>query len=294
MKITAVIVLYKQTFSESESVQSVKSIFDSAPYLSDYYRFIVYDNSPLPCAETQPFDFEYIHDKSNEGLSKAYNFALAKAVDSGCEWLLLLDQDTVLNFRYFETQLKALGNIASDVAAVVPRIYLKNGKQISPISIHHRLNDFIRKGKAVGCGCQKDIGAINSATLVRADFISTIGGFPTMFKLDALDMWIFRCVYYNDFDVFVIDVNITHDLSIKSKKFVPLARYEIIMQSMVDFAVYCVPRKEKFYKFIRAVLYAFWVLRKLKIKHFLVSWPYICKMLFKKSRFNIDNFKAVK
>src|SRR6201986_4137953 len=92
--ILVVIVLYKCELEASQSFSSLLEIFREAPALGERFSIVVYDNSPEPQTESLSAAVHYVHDSSNGGLATAYNFALKRAEEEHCEWLLLLDQDT--------------------------------------------------------------------------------------------------------------------------------------------------------------------------------------------------------
>ncbi len=106
MKLQAVVVIYKLEIAASKTIASLHSL-GRQPGLE--ISLLIYDNSPSPQTCEHPianlFPVTYVHDPQNGGLAPAYNRALQMAEANGAEWLLLLDQDTVLSADYFEPSL---------------------------------------------------------------------------------------------------------------------------------------------------------------------------------------------
>src|SRR4051812_35254189 len=109
MKLTLVLVLYKQKPEESKTFLTLKQTLLSKNLEHENVEVIIYDNSP----EKQSFDprsqkgidIRYVHDPRNLGIVPAYNYAWSAAKENGSEWLLLLDHDTELTDSYMNEVL---------------------------------------------------------------------------------------------------------------------------------------------------------------------------------------------
>ena len=104
-----VVVLYRspgvdETGSDLVTLRCLEAIYADRREILAGYRILLWDNSPqrwdsreltLPC--------EYRHAASeglpNDGVSGAYNAALQACIRDGCQWILLLDQDTEVTRR---------------------------------------------------------------------------------------------------------------------------------------------------------------------------------------------------
>ncbi|AYL57366.1 glycosyltransferase [Citrobacter freundii] len=95
MKILPIIVLYKCSLSESKSFNSL--LTDNCKH--DIREVFVYNNSPeinqVP-EEYMGVKIHVVNDYNNSGVSRAYNSGLKVANKLGYEYVLLLDQDTLI------------------------------------------------------------------------------------------------------------------------------------------------------------------------------------------------------
>jgi GT2 family glycosyltransferase len=233
MKLTIVVVFYKQAIEESKTFRTLKQSL--LPIGSQLTELVLYDNSP----EKQEFSDQkyegipitYFHDSRNLGIATAYNYALAAARENGSEWLILLDHDTEITAEYLE-QVMNMDEKNTDIAAVVPKINSEN-QLISPV-YSHSLRPL--QGEKPVSGIQdKPVMAINSGALIRVDFLNEIGGFNEDFPLDYLDHWLFHEVYAKGYKVRLLDVTLEHELSVMDYSRVSLARYQSILESEIKF-----------------------------------------------------------
>jgi GT2 family glycosyltransferase len=240
----AVLVLYEMRASDSPTLVSLcKSLAESD--VARQFRLLIYDNSaspsPLPAI---PVPFSYIHDPTNGGLVTAYNTALGLAQEGRNEWLLLLDQDTVLTSDYLNTLFRTLCRVRMDArcAALVPKLVCGN-KVVSPVRVlwGGRLApvDQGRFGTVLG-----EPMALNSATLLRVSAILEIGGFDHRFWLDYLDHWVFNRLHRARYTLYVIDAVLHHELSVRSTSDISLARYRNVLLAEGKFYRSCKSRTE--------------------------------------------------
>lgn len=235
MKLTLVIVLYKQRPEESKTFLTLKQTLLSLDKELENIDVIIYDNSPEK-QEFNPLSLKglhtsYIHDPRNLGIVPAYNYAWTAAKENGSQWLLLLDHDTELTELYIRGILN-LPEMGLEVAAVVPKIISEN-TMISPV-----YSDSLRplKEERPKEGLQeKPVMAINSGALIRLEFLNEIGGFNLDFPLDYLDHWLFYEIYAKGYSVWLLDVTLEHELSVMDYSRVSLARYQSILNSEVSF-----------------------------------------------------------
>src|ERR1700761_9495191 len=95
MRVLAVVVLYKRSLEQSETLVSLGAAFERHPEALESFRVLVWDNSPTSLIHpTLPFPFDYFHSTKNNGTSGGFNGAMELAEKLGIPWLLLLDQDT--------------------------------------------------------------------------------------------------------------------------------------------------------------------------------------------------------
>ncbi len=216
-----IIVLYKCELSESLSFQSLeKQLTEKKSNIQ--YDLLIYNNDTTRTI-THPI-YTVVNPTNNKMLAGAYNFALNKAINSKKEWLLLIDQDTEIPEKYF-TEIKKflLNNTNNDIVATVPFL-ISHNKYVSPEITQKfawRQNRIAKSGIYEG-----RVSAFNSMSLLNVKFLSDIGGFNTNYPLDMLDHWLYSQINKNKKKVCVLDVKITHNLSLLDKKnYMPLDRY---------------------------------------------------------------------
>jgi len=179
---------------------------------------LVHDNSPsTPEALLDPpvpEGFLYRRAAKNRGLFGAYDAALAMARAGGYEWLLTLDQDTVLPADFFPALVPGLSAAAEDlrIAAIVP--HLAEGERLlSPTYVGvGRARPLPREFSGVPA---REARAFNSAALLRGSAIEEIGGFEPCFWLDYLDSWLHHQFFRHGWRMYVLgSVHLQHHLSL--------------------------------------------------------------------------------
>ncbi len=237
--ILCVIVIYKLMLKNSISFNS---IINSQENINKNRTIIIYDNSPesqnIP--NSFPIQSIYFHDKDNGGLSAAYNFAVNYCSKKQIPWLLLLDQDTSLTKEYFSELDEILPtiNLNEEVVCIVPKI-LSGRRKISPIIL--QTGGFIKKIKNDIHGIADfSITGINSGTLLKVDFIKSLGGFNPLFRIDMLDYWYFKMITKYHKKSYIMKSTLQHDLSIMDYSTVSVDRYEnIIKAEFIFYRNYC-------------------------------------------------------
>lgn len=224
-KIVIVIVLYQTSV---ESCLTYKTLTEHIQDTSLEYELIIYNNSikePIPLSET----YHAVNANSNEKLVGAYNYALNVAREQKCKWLLLLDQDTEITKDYFAKLIQFFysDNDTEEIAAIVPFL-IENSKILSPQRINHFAwwqHQLSTSGIQNGRIC-----AFNSLSLLKVEFIDSIGGFSSYFPLDMLDHWYYLQIYNNNKKVFVLDTYIKHQLSLSDyEQNVSLIRHQDLL-----------------------------------------------------------------
>jgi GT2 family glycosyltransferase len=233
MKLTIVVVFYKQKIAESKTFSTFMKAMKGRK--TNGMDLILYDNSP----DEQHFNPEdypewqvtYIHDPRNLGIATAYNFALASANGTGSDWLLLFDHDTEVTEQYAAEFLHE-PQVNETIAAVVPKIN-SAGTMISPV-YSHSLRPLTEERPLPGVQ-ETPVMAINSGSLLRVGFLNEIGGFNEEFPLDYLDHWLFYEIYARDKNVLLVDVALEHELSVMDYSNVSLRRYQSILDAEMKF-----------------------------------------------------------
>jgi glycosyltransferase involved in cell wall biosynthesis len=184
--VLAILVCYKQRI---EAIETLTSLRRGLNEMSAQIDIVIYDNSPSPMLASDavlPAEFRprYIHDRSNPGVSKAYNQGAAVARNEGKKWLLLLDQDTTFPPEAIQ---QYLAGMREDSEAVMFAPILRAGaKYISPCKFSlgrgHSLS-------AVSPGALpfKKRSVLNSGMMVQLKAFDAVGGFNENIPLDFSD-----------------------------------------------------------------------------------------------------------
>jgi GT2 family glycosyltransferase len=263
-----VVVLYKCEVGRSKTIRSLVERFHEEPAAFADVRAVIYDNGPTAqqvAPDALPFSFEYVHDPSNKGLGAAYNHALSTAKKGSGDWLLLLDQDSLLPRDFIASLSRDIAAVQADesVVAVVPKI--RHGPAFfSPSKVlfggTYRPIDMTHRGVYHG-----KIFAIGSGAAVRASFLDGIGGFNEQFWMDSLDRWLFHTIETLGKKVFVSDSIIDHELSVMDfDNLLSPGRYANIMKYETLFMKSYKPRVENWVYYLRLLkrtVYLFFVAR---------------------------------
>ena len=260
----AVAALYKQSTSESRALSSFILILNENPELASHFSLIVYDNSPEAQQVRGDFAFHYVHDPANGGLIAAYSCALSHAEVHGCEWLLLLDQDTTLTWEFLSELIACTKTLPKqdNVAAIVPRLMVQ-GTIKSPAEhfvdyIRHQFRPPARTPAQEVVGVQEGrISAYNSGSTLSVPALRSIGGFPEGFWLDYLDHAIFHALCERGYRVYVLRAVLSHDLGGGEPNTIPIWRFRNILKSQALFVTRAGKLSDR-------LLYRLWLLRSLK------------------------------
>jgi GT2 family glycosyltransferase len=254
MNIIAVVVLYNCPSGNSKTIKSLISAYHSDMESFSGFRLIIYDNGIIDQSKNidLPFRFEYFQNKRNEGLAKAYNYAITQAHIYSCDWLLLLDQDSELPLSFVSDINKGIEcmDMSAGIIAVVPKMCFENSF-FSPSRVLfggiHRPIDMKFTGIYPG-----NIFAIGSGTIVNVPFLNKIGGFNEFFWMDCLDRWLYMSIYRSGGKVLVTDIIIKHELSVMDyNQFMTEKRYLNILFYETCFMSFHMSRAENLFYYIR-------------------------------------------
>ena len=216
IQIACVIVLYKNALTEAKAIQSLIDCCTEQTGLAKQLSVLIYDNSPsaheVPLIDIPFGVMEYHHDAQNGGLAKAYNYALEGALGRNTEWLIILDQDTVVTASLFTALAREIAvPPPANVIAIVPKL-AQNGMVISPQIVGQLRNDSV-SARWAGIS-EKHLTALNSAACLRVSAVVGIGGFPQEYWLDYLDHIMFHRLQAVGGRLMVLDITLQHRLSL--------------------------------------------------------------------------------
>jgi GT2 family glycosyltransferase len=157
---------------------------------------------------------EYCHDAQNGGLVAAYNYALEIAQRRSIDWLLLLDQDTVVELGFLSALLQEICEPPqARVCAMVPKL-VQDGTMLSP-QVVGKLRNHSISPEFSGLS-SKTLTALNSGSCLRVEALVDVGGFPRQYWLDYLDHIMFHRLQFAGGWIVVLDATIQHHLSSRS------------------------------------------------------------------------------
>lgn len=174
--IVIVLVLYKPNTKQLDNLKMLSSSAD----------VIAVDNTPLPQNNTVE-DIglvEYVSIGKNVGIACAQNIGIDRAIQSGYNYILFLDQDSVVDKKFLRDimlEYQHIKSIDSRIAALGPRIVnIKDGKPYKD---------------SIG---DKDFAIvdtiISSGTLVETKNLQRVGGMEEDLFIDVVDHeWCWRC-----------------------------------------------------------------------------------------------------
>lgn len=230
--IVAVIVLYNMALEESSTFITLTASLECIGATLDLF---VYDNSPYAqepdASKYASWIISYTHDINNPGVSTAYNRACEYAAGLGKKWLLLLDQDTVFPVESFKHYLRAIS--CSAVPLVVPRLISSSGRLASPARyLLHRGSHIGADDLRPGENNLYRRSFLNSGSLIALDAFELVGGFDVdLFYYSDHDFFFRLNKFY--FSYFLLDLNVTHDVSSSE---VGIERFELLLMAMTHMA----------------------------------------------------------
>lgn len=257
-----VIVLYQCSLDDSISYSTLIKQLDTT--ILDY-ELVIFNNDSKRKIESA--EYCVVNSEENKKLEGAYNFALARATKNGKNWVLLLDQDTVVPDNYFNVLEQLFSTtFPADLVAVVPTL-VSNNKIISPVKVSSLMR-FESELNITGYTNER-INALNSLSLFNVPFINSIGGFSKEYPFDMHDHWCYNQVYKHQKLVYVLDLVGEHNSSfVDFEQNVSVSRYKEFLDIQrkfvrddLSFAVYF------FYK-IKLLMRGFMQLIKYKNKKF--------------------------
>lgn len=235
MRILPVIVIYNSFVSASESA--------TYNYLLKEYEkgeidtIFVYDNS----TERKYWDqnkltkFVYETTHENKGLSYAYNRAARYAADNGYDWLLILDQDTILPNNLLKAYREA-SDSNPGIRLFMPKVMTTSGSPLSPARMNHYMpvkNFSLPEGlinPAHYC-------IINSGLLINVEAFSKVGGYNEAVMVDFADFqFIERFSSFFD-QAYVVDAVCLQSFSNQEQSNVnKLNRFRIFCRSLRNYS----------------------------------------------------------
>ncbi len=239
MKIMAVIVLYHCSPQLSRSYGSLLSAVhaDSTRDQSNT-PILLFDNTPGALAyEDLPENVISYPAGGNLGLAGAYQFAIDLAEQTGCDWLLTLDQDTDLPQDFLANARIILEKIQEtpEIAAVTPHVYSRD-VLLSPYWFQGGI--FVQRPPDTFSGvAHRPMYAINSGAILRISALRQAGGYNPGYPVDGSDTKLFHRLAMLGKRVYVASqLRLQHDFSMLDRqRSVSSTRYQGILSAESNF-----------------------------------------------------------
>jgi GT2 family glycosyltransferase len=222
VRILIVVVLYRTAFENAPVIAgpviaSLDRCFSQTPALLHCFATLVWDNSPrsqaIPPGLSCPL--EYLHSAENVGVSGAYNHAAQLASERGAQWLLLLDQDTVLPLGFLSRMRDYAQRLASQhhIAAVAPTVVMGQSR-ISP-RITARWGKSANPPAGFNGEESRELVLVNTGLLLRLSALLKVGGFSPDFWLDFSDRYLCHMLAQSGCSVWIAgDLELQHHVSL--------------------------------------------------------------------------------
>lgn len=242
-KILIVTVIYNQRISDTNVYKTL---------LSEKEDVYIYDNSPSPQPiDNLPKNWVYVWDKSNPGLSIAYNTAAYYAATHGYDWLLISDQDTIYPQKTLERYRWHIGEFQT-TRMFIPKVKISDSTYLSPVKSKFYFARTSDKTPVSGEIELKRYAVINSGILVTTDSFLSCGGYNNKVFLDFSDFQfierfekLYKIAYVTDIicQQDFSDINDSH-----SKK---LMRFEMFCKSLKEYK--CIQKRNKIFIHLAAL-----------------------------------------
>ena len=162
MKLYGVVIWYNPSEEDKENINSYVKYLD---------KLFIIDNSPKENIYPNRKNIEYIFNNENLGISKALNKAAKLTIKDKVNWLLTMDQDTVLNKECFDMFNKTVKDY--DIS------------KIAIISPWHNTKLDIQKPKE---DVDHPLDVMTSGNFVNLEILDKLGYFDEDFFIDGVDI----------------------------------------------------------------------------------------------------------
>jgi GT2 family glycosyltransferase len=219
-RIFAVVVVYKMLPGASSTLRTLLAAAAKTSRKELDLEILIWDNTPGGQDPGElPNDVLYVSAPDNPGLAVAYNHALKLAGAEDYEWLLTLDQDSILPEHFLERIAGLVGELGPQerVGAIVPQV-IADGRNISPFRfLWGAWPSWFQRGH-VGIS-KRAAYAANSGATLRVSALRAIHGYDPMFPLDLSDTSVFHRLHESGKRVFIAgDLSLLHDFALLNKR----------------------------------------------------------------------------
>ena len=223
----AVVVIYNKACEMSETLNSIYK------WKNDI-KIVVFDNSTKENKNREYCvreGIQYFTENCNMGLSKAYNYVIKKLPLTADDYVIILDDDTVLNDKYIQ-EVKESTKLNKDVLLPVVRC---GSEILSPNNIKYKCGS--KTVKSVDELNLDYMSAINSGMVVSSRVYKKISYNEGLF-LDCVDHDFMRMVREQKFSTYILKHGIEQNFSRAEKPSLDSALFRFKLFKK-DFRKYC-------------------------------------------------------
>ncbi len=148
------------------------------------------------------YDVILLQLETNMGLAKALNIGVNRAIECGSDWILMMDQDSILPLNYIDAASWYFLN--SEIGIICPLIYENNiGESLGKVKDN---NKYIKR-------------TITSGSLVKKEAFICVNGYDEYFFVDYVDFDFCVRIRMSGFKILQMqNVFLNHELGISKKK----------------------------------------------------------------------------
>ncbi len=156
MQIAIVVVLYQQTPLEYI-------------YKNQELSIIVVDNTPNRNLAINYRHITYLPLGDNYGIAKALNIGFSKAKELGAQWVLTMDQDSILPDDMIEKYCDFIKTHSQEKIGILsPLIQMYDGEYLKASSTYEEINEAITSGSMVNMSSFEDANGFKSELFIDA------------------------------------------------------------------------------------------------------------------------------
>ncbi len=230
------IVTFRERYWECLSFLTLIQSFKSENSIKNITIFI-FDNTDIEDWDVVPPTYDdnikiiYQRDRSNPGISYAYNCITRYATKENFDWIVFFDQDTDLPQEAFKVYNEA---VHSEILLKVPLVYIDD-KILSP-SYYFGYRSFLFKRITQKILKLKNISCINTGLMISPKLYNKVNGYDESLKLDFCDHDFIDRVKKKNHHLEILDIALQQNFSsLTDDKAKALVRYRIFVKDMMNF-----------------------------------------------------------
>ncbi len=251
--IHAIVVIYNKKCEDSVTI---KTLLKYKKKINIY----IFDNSTIPNNNMEFCKNELIYYftlNKNVGLPAAYNYVIGKINKNDKDYVLILDDDTILNDNYFAELFSLTSDNEYDVILPVVK---SNHQIISPSNIQFGCR--VKRVSSVNKIRKDKVTAINSGMAIKVKIYDFIKYDEAMF-LDYVDHMFMKKIREGSFSVFIMNSIILQNFSRNEKQKIEAVKFRYNLFKK-DYKYYCYNCNKKLFFYLSLLKYKLIVFLKYK------------------------------